>query len=413
MTRVTLSLANRLAATLAVCLLLSGGTVRADASEVFRLSGFLTLAGGFGSDDYPYNFNIKRPGETYSGEVDPSLDTRLGVQLDVALGARWSAMLQLVSRGLEGFEPDLTWAVLAFQATDRLKLRVGRLRSPLYLYSDSSDVGYAYPWISLPREAYFVDTERLDAIDILYSFTTGGVGHQVEAYYGRSRDDSFGPDGSRIDISVDDACGLIWSPNWRWLTLRFAYHRGTVDYLSREVRRLAEAIAMTVPLGTPRSTANRFDPLGLQTTYLAVGIRLDLDPVYLIAEHNQLLIDHFVIPQRRRWHLTLGGYLAPDLQIYGLFETSTDADDQPFATRLASIPDATCGGAPGCGDAIRATLIGGIESLPRQRRVDSLSLGARWDVRDGLALKLQYTHVEDQVLDKSANLLRLSVDALF
>ncbi len=47
---------------------------------------------------------------------------------------------------------NLEWAYLSFAAAQGLTLRAGRLRLPIYMYSETLDVGFTHPWLRLPDE---------------------------------------------------------------------------------------------------------------------------------------------------------------------------------------------------------------------------------------------------------------------
>lgn len=63
---------------------------------------------------------------------------------------------------------------LAWEASDNLTLRGGRLGTPIYMYSETLNVGFSYPWLRLPEEVYsLVQLANHDGADVLYNFNTG------------------------------------------------------------------------------------------------------------------------------------------------------------------------------------------------------------------------------------------------
>lgn len=85
-------------------------------------------------------------------------DSVFGAQLDLRLNPRWSATLQLkAAQSLDHDSRwDLTpaWAFLAWRPSDDWLLRAGKLRVPLYLHSESLDVGVTHDMARLPAEMY-------------------------------------------------------------------------------------------------------------------------------------------------------------------------------------------------------------------------------------------------------------------
>lgn len=64
------------------------------------------------------------------------------------------AVLQLIGRGAEDWDPVVEWAYLSHRPTNDLQLRAGKMRLPLFMYSDSLEVGYAQPWVRPPQSVY-------------------------------------------------------------------------------------------------------------------------------------------------------------------------------------------------------------------------------------------------------------------
>ena len=68
------------------------------------------------------------------------------------------------------WKANLEWAYLAFHATDNLTFRAGRLRTPVFMYSETLDVGITYPWLRLPDEVYSqVQVSNYEGADALWS----------------------------------------------------------------------------------------------------------------------------------------------------------------------------------------------------------------------------------------------------
>jgi len=96
-------------------------------------------------------------------------------------------------------------------------MRVGRLRTPVYMYSESIDVGFSYPWLRLPDEVYSqVQLSNYEGADIVYnlplSFATlsfqlaGGIAKNRDYYI---YDEEFDIDydnvfGSSVSLATND-----------------------------------------------------------------------------------------------------------------------------------------------------------------------------------------------------------------
>lgn len=132
-------------------LLLAGALVPAAGAVDLSWSGFATL--GYARSDQ--NFHYLRwidDGGTFDA------DSIAGLQLDLRFSPHWSTTVQLRAKPATDhdsrWELEPSWAFLAWRPTDDLLLRAGKLRVPLYLYSEVLDVGAAYDMARLPVEMY-------------------------------------------------------------------------------------------------------------------------------------------------------------------------------------------------------------------------------------------------------------------
>jgi hypothetical protein len=173
----------------AVGLAAGGAACAGDADRpALSLSGFGTLGMVHSSErsaDYSSS-SMKASGAGYSGAWSPNVDSRLGAQLDAALG-RWTAVLQVVSeQDLDGnYRPRVEWANIKYQVTPDLALRAGRIALPLFLMADYRKVGYAYPWVRPPVELYgALPITSSNGADLTWRFATGELRHTTQAFFG-------------------------------------------------------------------------------------------------------------------------------------------------------------------------------------------------------------------------------------
>ncbi|MDP2903958.1 MAG: hypothetical protein Q8N96_12785 [Methylovulum sp.] len=115
------------------------------------LSGFGTA--GFAISDKPYNFE-----RVISNDGTMERDSLVGAQADLKFTAEISATVQgkfAPSKDKESaWEASLIWACLSWRPYNDLLFRIGKQRVPIYLYSESMDVGVTYDFARLPTEMY-------------------------------------------------------------------------------------------------------------------------------------------------------------------------------------------------------------------------------------------------------------------
>ena len=120
-------------------------------------------------------------------------DSRLAGQLDVRLTPALSATLQMklapAADADQGSALTASWAFVGWRPANEWLLRAGRMRVPLYLQSESLDVGVAYDMARLPVEMYsIVPSNEFDGLSGAYTMPLallGGSELSIDGYAGR------------------------------------------------------------------------------------------------------------------------------------------------------------------------------------------------------------------------------------
>ena len=146
----------------------------------YRFNGFGTLGITHLGGESDLDYGIQ--GQTNDGWRGDQL-SKLAVQLQYGITDTLSFTGQLATKPTQD-----SWKVgpanlyLAWQANDNLTLRGGRLGTPIYMYSETLNVGFSYPWLRLPEEVYsLVQLANHDGADLLYNRSTalGTLSFQV------------------------------------------------------------------------------------------------------------------------------------------------------------------------------------------------------------------------------------------
>lgn len=157
-------------------------------------------------------------------EWDSETDTIIGAQIQGQLIDYWSFTAQLIAPGYSfddrdhPFETQLEWAFVSYQASEHMRIRAGRMRTPFYLFSESLDVGYSYPWVRPPVDIYTLAISphgTFEGVDIQANYDIWGGEFEWQAYVGSS-------DGSYTGFTTEaePAVGLITTYRWDEWTLR-------------------------------------------------------------------------------------------------------------------------------------------------------------------------------------------------
>ncbi|MBQ1782054.1 MAG: hypothetical protein II007_00210 [Gammaproteobacteria bacterium] len=312
---------------------------RQDASswtDRFKVNGFASVAVGTASNDAGFY--------GYDEDAEWLPDSVLGLQMTFNVNEQTEATVQLQARGADDWDPDIEWAFLAYTFDNGTKLRAGKLRLPLYMYSDYLDVGYAYPFARPSVDVYsLVDFSSYTGVDLLLPLDLGSSSLTLQPFGGSMTDDV----GSN-EVTLKNIIGLVGQWEWDSLTLRAIYGQGDLE---------------TDPLGS----------LGLinDTDAEFNGIAASYDPGnYFITAEFARRKNEGVYPDADAGYV-VGGYRFDEFTPYLMVgQTETTDDDERDA--LAAL---------------------GLRSGFDIRRT-TYSAGIRWDFMPQLALKFDVTKAD-------------------
>ena len=354
------------------------------------ISGFLSVEGGMVDDENSV------PYKGYS-EEDFTFDRNiLGLQVSGQVNEKVTATAQLIARSTNDYEVTADWAYLSWQASENGKVRAGRLRTPLYMYSDYLDVGYAYPWISAPNEVYYLPFNNVDGIDYYATAALGSFDTTFQAYFGSFDSDFKFEDGTEGYASLRNQMGVATTIGKSWWTLRAAYHQVdlSVDINNPQLAGLISQLSASPFASIVPSIAIDED----KATFGEVGINIDTGIFVAAAEHVEFEVKDSLLAKNVRDYVMVGVRVSDFL----FHVTGSKADDE-IANLTGDIPVS----------AQTQPLIDGLNAAAAARDIDRevISYGVRWDVASGTALKLQLDDVDD--LNGEQKLLSAALQAVF
>lgn len=174
-------------ALLAAATIGAAGSVRADEGLKVKFSGFGTLGGVVTDSDAVQFRSTVRQTRGATKTLDPGVDSRLGAQMDLQVNETFSAVGQLLALRSEGSErPRVEWLFGQAKVTNDVALRAGRMVMPVFLVSDSRNVGYAAHWLRAPTEVYAVYApSSFDGVQLQWRPRLGDVNFTVQASAGK------------------------------------------------------------------------------------------------------------------------------------------------------------------------------------------------------------------------------------
>jgi hypothetical protein len=347
------------------------------------------------------NRSFPTESQSYSYRADPTFtpNSNFALQATAPLSNGLSATTQILARGDNDFQPKFQWAFLKYQFNDTFALRVGRLQSPFYQYSDYQFVGEAYPWILPPEAVYFGEASNYDGLNFSAEKYIGDWYFFLQAIYGSDDETAVNPVltpsgvvDTNINLHEHNLTGLSLDGSYNeWLSLRAAAFvftlsvdgDGTPDNLYTKLDQLDSSLALSGYNEAVKALTTSNDP----EMYGVVSAQINRNNWVFIAELQDLrslgdssgaLVD-FVSE-----YATLG------YRFGKLLPTATFGHRNQWG-RGNQIKNSFPSKAKVLGDVIADSLTGS----PGIRAKDYFyELGLRYDVTPNVALKLDYTFYE-------------------
>lgn len=196
----------------------------------YQLNGFGTAGlTHLGGEDEGRSFGVS--GQTTDSWRGDQL-SRLGGQLQYGITDTLSLTVQATLKPEQDtWKGSLEWAYLSWGAAEGLTLRAGRLRTPIYMYSENLDVGFTHPWLRLPDEVYSqVQLSSYEGGDILYTLpvSIGNLAFQVAGGQAVNRNVFALDELSDIDYKKIFAANASLETN-DFGTLRVGYAEADID----------------------------------------------------------------------------------------------------------------------------------------------------------------------------------------
>ncbi|MBF7074400.1 hypothetical protein ISG33_13420 [Glaciecola sp. MH2013] len=374
-------------------------------SERFEFNGFARVVAGY-LDESSATF------QDYGNDIDLSQQSLIALQGEFRISDALSISSQLLAHSSAERDSGVEWLYLTYQPNNNWRFKLGKLRTPFFRYSDTIDVGFAYPWISPPQQVYsgFLFS-NYEGVTGSYLFSYGGVNFDLEAYYGRY-DGEITREDERVDLEADEIKGLIFSASKGNLTARISATQSS-DFFA-DVPAFTQFSEILERAGfTENAESLRFN--GKVTGYQA-NINYDTLDYFLAAEWTRIRSDLLVVPQVDAYYFTAGYNFYP-FQIHASYSTSDTNNIVP----VNQIP-------PGVSpqlDQISFVYEQITGNLP-EYDLDSVTLGARWDFLHNMSAKAEitvldgepgqrsfYSEIADPSFDRKATLYQVAIEWVF
>ncbi|QDE31564.1 hypothetical protein [Shewanella polaris] len=325
----------------------------ANLADKFNFNGF--ISGAYISSDNDAGYN----GADTSADFNQ--DSKLGFQGTFNITDSTQAVLQLMMRGQYDWEVEAEWAYLSHRFENGVKVRAGKLRVPLFMYSDYLDVGYAQLFSRPPVEVY-------GSIPFS-SYTGAGVSYDVEYDDSTLTMQAFGGESdiknSAVELSNLMGANVSWTDE-TW-TLRAVYAQAQID--GPVVDEVDVTLAPNVITQANYTVLELDDETA---SFVGVGASYDNGEVIAITEWTRQEIDN-AFPDTDSGYLTLGYRIKAFTPYVTVAYTKTQDNDErlPLSTAAAT------------------------QMIAFNVERTAYSLGLRWDAIDNVAIKFDLTYADD------------------
>ncbi len=378
---------------------------------------------GFASFVYAKTISDTEDGDLLGPTSDISRDgeardfNKFGFRMSKDLNDGLSFTTQVVAYGYDDYEPDFDWAYLTYIFNQNVKVDFGRIRMPIFQYSDYLDTGFAYQWISPPYAVYNKSfLKSLEGAKITYLSDIGGWSSEFSAYAGEASETiDIGEDRSdQLKFNMEDTLGVSWTVDNDFISLRASY--GTREI---ESENMGESIAGLTGLVTQLGSAINVDLSSVvddiwledKASFASLGMMLDLDKTFILTELIHSEYDtNILVDETNRFYVTVGHRLPHQVTLsltYGELESDMSEDIKENFDNLVS---PYLGGAS---DATIQYLSGALEAAEEGEEIDEYTFSARWDFHTQAALKFEYLIQDHKLHDQTPEAYRFGVDLVF
>lgn len=301
------------------------------------------------------------------------VDSNFGIQATARFSDAWSLTAQGLARKSgerDQFGADLNWAFAKYQVNDDVAVRVGRIGMPIYMLSDSVNIGYASTMLRPPTEMYRqVPLDYASGGDLLYQHSFGDTTATAQFAYGSARNKTSGPTTANAHIMAAQL-QLENGP----FTYRAGYSRARISLHSAGITTMLAALRQA-GFGP---VADQLNPVDNRGSFASVGFTMDYRNVLAQAEYGKRKVDSALAPDSSAWYVMLGYRWGKWVPFYVHGDMKQDSP-RTVAALPASGP--------------LAPLSAVVDAAVKSPLQSTDAAGLRWDFNKSAALKVQVDRV--------------------
>ncbi|MDO6694971.1 hypothetical protein Q4574_16860 [Aliiglaciecola sp. 3_MG-2023] len=352
-----------------------------------KVSGFGTLASAT-ADTRTHQFRTDRSQALIAKKDGFAFKplSLIGVQLDYSFSQNLDFVGQFVYREQDEQNVDsiTQMAFLRYEISPSWQVRAGRLAADIFHFSDTRDVSISYPWVKVPTEVYgIVPARSFDGADISYLKPYRDFNLLVKAFWGQGESDFSRNEYSPITFNDLRSIGVEFvSFDW---SIALKHTRTEAKNDNADTAFVASSVAQLQPFWSDAEAfADSLSLRGANIHYTSLYVNRYLGDWEISGELSHIDSDSLGLRHSLNGFVNIS-YLYGAHTFYGLYSfAKTDAyylsqekPDFPFNANTAEL-------------AIFVEEVANTLAHHQQ----SLSLGWRWDLKENLALKVQFERTD-------------------
>ena len=347
-----------------------------DILDNVTLRGFGTLSATYvDSDDIGFRRNITQTGDYRGWTMQP--DTILGVQADVDITDKLSSTIQLVAkdRPHDTLNDAIEWAYLTYRLDNQWTFRAGRIGMDHLAMSEYGNVGYAYDWVRPPVEFYgAIPYSSFDGLDVAYRFPFA-EGYLTSKVFAGYLDETLVTQSGNHEFTLSPFYGANLRYENNNLTLHGSIIHMEIDSYSNKQSERLHYLLSQYPLYPSAEINQRLELEGGNLDFISLGMKYRNGPWTYSGEVTYLDSDSpMYLPY-------VGMYAGVSRRIndWSLYSVVSHAytTEKPQTSHTNELPFPL--------SFYTNTVLNWVD-LDQT----TLSLGARWDFTNNMALKAQW-----------------------
>lgn len=252
---------------------------------------------------------------------------KLGFRMDADMKDNLTFTAQVLAAGAENYDPTFDWIFATYQIHPEVAISAGRIRVPVFMYSDFLDTSFAYQWIEPPKAVYNLAQtpfKSIEGLKIAYNTNIADWTSELLVWGGKG-EDHFEESGVNADLILENSFGAAWTVGYEWLSLRGFYFEAdssldittnaSVNALMGGLDNLQTAIS----IGSGGAKNPNFSDAILWEKdpgqFYGLGFSLDFDSFFIISEVTRIDVkgknSNLVAPSLDSYYIT-GGVRLPE-----------------------------------------------------------------------------------------------------